>query len=156
MSCTRLAGAIDLDMWRRLLNMETPYQSAEDLCRDAVDGGWAQFVVIFCLQLRINPKTRRLNPLNNFEEGREDQRHKLRLWRLMPPIFMLTVAFLCSVVRMLLVQACLKTHQGLANGSEFSLPPAVCCQAIRRLWRPGQKVLQMLQHKGGTTFCMGR
>ena len=59
MSCTPPSGAIELDMWRSLLGMETPYESAEDLCGDAVDGRPAEFLVDFCLQLRINPKTRR-------------------------------------------------------------------------------------------------
>ena len=38
------SGAINLDMWRSLLNMETPYQSAKDLCGDAVDGGLGGFL----------------------------------------------------------------------------------------------------------------
>ena len=54
MSCTPASGAIDLDMWRSLFNMETPYQSAEDICGDVVDCGLAEFLVDFCLQLRIN------------------------------------------------------------------------------------------------------
>ena len=68
MSCTPPSGAIDLDMWRRLLGMETPYDSAEDLCGDVVDAGQAKFLVDFCLQPRINAKTQRRNSLNNFKD----------------------------------------------------------------------------------------
>ena len=42
-----------------------------------------------CLQLRINPKTRRQNSLNNFKEDWEDRGRKQWLRRLIPTIFML-------------------------------------------------------------------
>ena len=89
MSYTPPSGAIDLYMWRSLLNMENPYQSAEDLCGDVVDSGPAEFLVDLCLQLRINPKTRRQNSLNNFKEDWEDRGRKQWLRRLIPTIFML-------------------------------------------------------------------
>ena len=58
MFCTLPSGAIDLDMWCSLLCLETPYESAEGLRGDAVDGNPAEFLVDVCLQLRIL-KTRR-------------------------------------------------------------------------------------------------
>ena len=69
--------------------METTYQSAEDLCGDAVDGGPVTFLVDLCLQLHINPKTRRQNSLNNLKEDGEDQGPKQWLRRLITTIFML-------------------------------------------------------------------
>ena len=89
MSCTPPFGAFDLDMWRSFLNMETPYESARDLCSDAIDGRPTKFLVDFCLQLRINPKTRRQNSLNNFKEDWEDRGRKQWLRTLIPTIFML-------------------------------------------------------------------
>ena len=89
MSCTTPFGAIDLDMWCSFLNMETPYESAEDLYGDAIDGGPAEFLVGLCLQLRINPKTGRQNSLNNVKEDWEDRGRKQWLRRLIPTIFML-------------------------------------------------------------------
>ena len=89
MSCTLPSGAIDLDMWPSLLNMETPNQSAEDLCGDAVDGGPAKFLVDFCVQPRINPKTCRQNSLNNSKQEWEDGGRKPWLRRLIPTICML-------------------------------------------------------------------
>ena len=88
MSCTPASGAIDLDMWRSL-SMETPYESAEDLYGDAVDGGPVEILVDCCLQLRINPKTCRQNSLKNFKGGWEDRGQKQWIRKLMPTIFML-------------------------------------------------------------------
>ena len=48
----------------------------------------------FCLQLCINPKTRRQNSLNNFKEDWEDRGRKQLLRRLIPTIFMLYGALL--------------------------------------------------------------
>ena len=89
MSCTLPSGAIDLDMWRSFLNMETPYESAKDLCGDATDGGPAEFLVDFCLQLRPSPKTRRQNCSNNFKEDWEDRGGKHWSRRLKPTTFIL-------------------------------------------------------------------
>ena len=125
MSYTTPSGAIDLDMLCSLLNTETPYQSAEHLYGDAADGGQADFLVDFCLQPRINPKARQQNSLNNFKE--DGGRYQPSVWYTVP----------CSslVIQVRPVQACLKTHQGLETGSCSAC--RVCCQAIRRLWRPG-------------------
>ena len=46
------------------------YQSAEELCRDAVDGGPQEFLVEFCLQLCLNENTRGQNTLARFKEDR--------------------------------------------------------------------------------------
>ena len=70
MYCTLPFVDVDLDMWRSLLSMETPYESARDLCGDAVDDGPVEFLVYFCLQLRIDLKTRRQNSLNRPTSGR--------------------------------------------------------------------------------------
>ena len=90
MSCTLPSDVIDLDMCHRLLSMETPYESAEDLYGDAVDGGMAKFLVDCCVQLRINAKTRRQNSSNNCKEECEDRGRKQCSHRLIPTIlFML-------------------------------------------------------------------
>ena len=91
-SCTPPSGAINLDMWRSFLNMETCYESVEELCGDAIDGGLAQFLVDFCLKLRLNPQTRRQKSLNQFKEEWEDPgwKHRLRWW--MP-----TISTLCGI-----------------------------------------------------------
>ena len=95
MSSTPPSSLIDLDM-RSLLDMENPYQSAEDLCGDAVDGGPAEILVDFCLQLRINPKTRRQNFSNNFKEEWQHRGRKQWLGWLIPTIFMLC----CSLLKL--------------------------------------------------------
>ena len=135
MSCTPPSGAIDLDMWRSLLSMETPYESAEDLCGDAVDGGPAKFLVDFCLQLHINPKTCRQNSLNNFKGDWEDRGRKQWFRRLISTIFMLyhTLLKLSHLDR-----GRASLPQGTSRVCKqfvFSLPLAVCYQVARRLWQ---------------------
>ena len=155
MSCTLPSGAIDLHMWRSLLNMETPYQSAEDLCGDAVDGNRAKLLVDFCMQLRINPKTIRQNSLNNFKEDREDRGRKHWLRRLMPTIFMLYRTLLKL------------SHQDTARASlpqdtsrvskRVRVQLAACgllssrqASVATRVDISEQEVLRMLQNRGGT------
>ena len=161
MSCTLPSGAVDLDMWRSLFNIETPYQSTEDLCGDTVDGSPAEFLVDFRLQLCINCKTRQQNSLNNFKEDSEDRGRKEWLRRWIPIIFMLHRTLLKP------------SHPGTARASlprdtsrvskRVRVQRAACgllsgCQA--RVATPvdiiQDEVLRMLQHMGGGICCPGR
>ena len=153
MSYTLPSCAIDLDMWRSLLNMKTPQQSTDDLCGDVVDGP-AEFLVHFCLQLRINPKTRRQNSLNNFKEDQW-------LRRLIPTILMLYRTML-KLSHPHTARASLP--QDTSRVSKRVRVQLAACGLLSSRQAPvatrvdisEQEVLRMLQHRGRNTCCLGR
>ena len=75
------SGAIDFDMWRSLLNMETPRG-------EALDGGPAELLVTSACSRALTPRSA-AEFFEQLQGGREDRGRKQWLRRLIPTIRML-------------------------------------------------------------------